>query len=68
MAMRGWIFSSYGVRTLWAAGVVLYLVLGAWSVLHGHAFNGVDFGTGLGAVFAAGGWGVKQHDQTKPAA
>jgi len=66
MGARAWLFSSYGVRTLWAASVVIYLALGAWSVLHAHPFNGADFGTGLGLVFAAGGWGVRQHDKSKP--
>lgn len=68
MKLAGWVFSSYTVRALWGLSVLVYLALGTWSVLKGHGFNGVDFGTGIGAVFAAGGWGVRQHDQTRPPA
>jgi len=66
MSRRAWLFSAYGLRTLWAASLVVLLALAVASVYQGHGFNATDYGAGVSAIFAIGGWGVSKHDQTGP--
>jgi hypothetical protein len=54
-------------RVLWAWGVLSFTGLAAWSVIHGHAaFDAVAYGTGFGAVIAAGGAALGFKSHTEP--
>lgn len=51
-------------RALWALGVVAligYQGVALW--VKGQPFSPIEFGTGLGAILAAGGFGVGQKDR-----
>jgi hypothetical protein len=54
-------------RVYWCLGALQFLVLAGWStILHAQAFNGTDYGTGLGLILVAGGAGVWLTRKTEP--
>jgi hypothetical protein len=55
-------------RVAWALGVlamIAYQGVAIW--VKGQAFSPVEFGTGFGAILAAGGFGTAQKDRANPA-
>jgi hypothetical protein len=62
--------SSFEIgRALWALGTVAMIVFQGVAIwFKGQAFSPVEFGTGFGAILAAGGVGVAAKDAAgKPA-
>ena len=54
-------------RALWALGVlalIAYQGLALWG--KGQAFSPIEFGTGLAAILAAGGFGIAAKDKANP--
>jgi hypothetical protein len=50
-------------RTLWALSVLAAIVLQGVAVAKGQPFNAIEFGGGVAALLAAGGFGVAQKDK-----
>ena len=55
-------------RILWAIGTIVYFALSIHSVWHGTTFDPVAWGTGFGAVLAAGGAALWMKKDTEPEA
>ena len=53
-------------RILWALGTLVYFALSIHSVWHGTTFDPVAWGTGFGAVLAAGGAALWMKKDTEP--
>jgi hypothetical protein len=53
-------------RIMWAVGTVVYFVLSVHSVYKGAIFDPVAWGTGFGAVLAAGGAALWMKKDTEP--
>lgn len=50
-------------KALWLLGVLSFIVYGGWHIYSNHTFNPMDYGTGLGAALAGGGFGVSQRSK-----
>jgi hypothetical protein len=56
-------------RALWALGVLALIAYQGMAIfLKGQAFSPLEFGTGLAAILAAGGFGVAAKDGAATAA
>ena len=53
-------------RILWAIGTLVYFALSIHSVWHGTVFDPIAWGTGFGAVLAAGGAALWMKKDTEP--
>lgn len=53
-------------RVLWAVGTLVFFALSIHSVWHGNTFDPVAWGTGFGAVLAAGGMALWMKKDTEP--
>lgn len=53
-------------RVLWIAVSCAFVILAAYSVLHGNPFNAQDYGVGGGAILGGGGAGVGFKAKTEP--
>lgn len=53
-------------RVLWAAGAFSFLGLAGYAIYKGQTWDAVAFGTGFGAILAAGGFGLKMKENTEP--
>lgn len=59
---------SYDVgRALWFVGVIVFLCASIYALYKGQAWDAISYGTGLGAVLAAGGaaLGFKANSEPK---
>lgn len=56
-------------RALWALAFVAIVGFEGWALARGQAFDPISFGAALGAILAAGGFGIhiKQVSATKAA-
>ena len=55
-------------RALWALSVIALLAFqGVAIVMKGQAFNPVEFGAGVAAILAAGGFGIAAKDKVAKA-
>ncbi len=53
-------------RMLWVKGAIIYNALSVYTVIHNHTFDFVAWGTGFGAVLAAGGIALFIKKDTEP--
>ena len=55
-------------RIMWVKMGIAYVGMSAWAVTHGAAFDPITWGTGAGAVLAAGGaaLAIKANTEPKP--
>lgn len=53
-------------RILWAAGVLAFFAMSIHSSWHGQVFDPISWGTGFGAVMAAGGAALWMKRATEP--
>lgn len=53
-------------RLLWAKGSIAFTALSAYSVHKGNPFDPVAWGTGFGAMLAAGGAAIWAKRDTEP--
>jgi hypothetical protein len=53
-------------RIMWAIGTIVYFVLSVHSVYRGAVFDPIAWGTGFGAVLAAGGAALWMKKDTEP--
>lgn len=71
--VRGWLTGAdnqnYEVgRALWALGTLAMIAYQGVAVWKGQPFSAVEFGAGIGAILAAGGFGVAAKDKGAAAA
>ena len=53
-------------RALWALGVMVFLGATVYSIYKGQTFDAIAYGTGFGAVLAAGGAALWMKKETEP--
>jgi hypothetical protein len=53
-------------RIMWAVGTIIFFILSIHSVYKGAIFDPVAWGTGFGAVLAAGGAALWMKKDTEP--
>jgi hypothetical protein len=53
-------------RIIWMLGALSFLGCAFYSIYKGQTWNAVEFGTGFGAVLAAGGVAIRIKADTEP--
>lgn len=68
--IRGWFTGPDNVdyemgRLLWFLGVIAQIGYQGYAIYQGQTFNALEFGGGLAATLALGGYGVAVKDRAK---
>ncbi len=53
-------------RILWAFSIVSYVCMGAYSIWEGQTWSAAEYGAGLSALLAGGGFGIAIKSKAEP--
>jgi hypothetical protein len=53
-------------RIMWFLGAMIFNALSIWSIAQGQIFDPIAWGTGFGAVLAAGGMALMLKENSEP--